>query len=61
MSEDTKAVVVAAASGLVAGLVANRVRKEAAPHLPPIAVALLGAAVFALVRSAVSNGLSGAL
>jgi hypothetical protein len=61
MNNETKAVVIAAASGLVAGLVANKVRKEAAPHLPPLAVAFVGAAVFAVVRSSVSNGLSRAL
>jgi len=61
MSEETKAVVIAAASGLVAGLVANKVRKEAAPHLPRLAVAFVGGVVFVVVRSTVSNGLSRAL
>jgi len=61
MTKDNKAVVVAAASGLVAGLVANQVRKQTQPYLPPVAVAIVGAAVFVLVRSVVSDGLSGVL
>jgi hypothetical protein len=60
MDKDTKAVVIAAASGLVAGLTANKVRKIAAPHMPAVAVAVLGAAVFALVHRVVTTSLSDA-
>lgn len=61
MSEETKGVVIAATSGLVAGLVANKVRKQATPHVSPLVVAVLGAAVFVVVRGAVSNTLQKAL